>query len=102
MGTGGGKVACADLAADGHDLDETVLKSIEAGADPDDVYNIQFTSGTTGTPKGAALTHFNIVNNGFFVGEGMRLTAADRGCIPVPLYHCFRMALGRLAAMTHG
>jgi fatty-acyl-CoA synthase len=97
-----GTLSFADLAAAGHDLDETVLKAIEAGADPDDVYNIQFTSGTTGTPKGAALTHFNIVNNGFFVGEGMRLTAADSVCIPVPLYHCFGMVLGVLAAMTHG
>jgi fatty-acyl-CoA synthase len=70
--------------------------------DPDDVFNIQFTSGATGTPKGAALTHFNIVNNGFFVGEGMGLTADDRVCIPVPLYHCFGMVLGVLAAMTHG
>ncbi len=97
-----GTLSFADLAAAGHDLDETVLESITAGADPDDVYNIQFTSGTTGTPKGAALTHFNIVNNGFFVGEGMRLTAADSVCIPVPLYHCFGMVLGVLAAMTHG
>jgi fatty-acyl-CoA synthase len=97
-----GTLSFADLGAAGHDLDETVLKSIEARADPDDVYNIQFTSGTTGTPKGAALTHFNIVNNGFFVGEGMRLSAADSVCIPVPLYHCFGMVLGVLAAMTHG
>jgi fatty-acyl-CoA synthase len=97
-----GMLSFADLAAAGHDLDETALKAIEAGTDPDDVYNIQFTSGTTGTPKGAALTHFNIVNNGFFVGEGMRLSAADSVCIPVPLYHCFGMVLGVLAAMTHG
>ena len=97
-----GMLSFADLAAAGHDLDETVLAAIAAGSDPDDVYNIQFTSGTTGTPKGAALTHFNIVNNGFFVGEGMRLTAADSVCIPVPLYHCFGMVLGVLAAMTHG
>ena len=97
-----GTLSFADLGAAGHDLDETVLKNIEARADPDDVYNIQFTSGTTGTPKGAALTHFNIVNNGFFVGEGMRLSAADSVCIPVPLYHCFGMVLGVLAAMTHG
>ena len=69
--------------------------------DADQVYNIQFTSGTTGTPKGATLTHFNIVNNGFFVGEGLRLTAEDRVCIPVPMYHCFGMVLGVLAAMTH-
>ena len=73
-----------------------------AAADADAIFNIQFTSGTTGAPKGAALTHFNIVNNGFFVGEGMRLTPQDRVCIPVPLYHCFGMVLGVLAAMTHG
>jgi fatty-acyl-CoA synthase len=97
-----GTLSFADLAAAGHDLDETVLASIEAKVDPDDIFNIQFTSGTTGTPKGAALTHFNIVNNGFFVGEGMRLTAVDSVCIPVPLYHCFGMVLGVLAAMTHG
>jgi fatty-acyl-CoA synthase len=70
--------------------------------DADEICNIQFTSGTTGTPKGAALTHFNIVNNGFFVGEALRLTPEDRVCIPVPLYHCFGMVLGVLAAMTHG
>ncbi len=97
-----GTLAFDDLAAAGHDLDATVLASIENRVDPDDVFNIQFTSGTTGTPKGAALTHFNIVNNGFFVGEGMRLTRDDRVCIPVPLYHCFGMVLGVLAAMTHG
>jgi fatty-acyl-CoA synthase len=97
-----GTLSFADLAAAGHDLDEAAFETIEAQADPDDVYNIQFTSGTTGTPKGAALTHFNIVNNGFFVGEGMRLTAVDSVCIPVPLYHCFGMVLGVLAAMTHG
>ena len=78
------------------------LAERRAAVDADDVFNIQFTSGTTGHPKGATLTHFNIVNNGFFIGEGMRLTAADRVCIPVPLYHCFGMVLGVLAAMTHG
>lgn len=68
----------------------------------DDPINVQFTSGTTGAPKGATLTHHNILNNGFFVGEGMRLTDADRVCIPVPLYHCFGMVLGNLACITHG
>jgi len=68
----------------------------------DDPINIQFTSGTTGFPKGAALTHHNILNNGFFVGEAMRLTSNDRLCIPVPLYHCFGMVLGNLACITHG
>jgi fatty-acyl-CoA synthase len=86
----------------GRQLDEGALASIEKQLDADQVFNIQFTSGTTGTPKGAALTHFNIVNNGFFVGEGLRLTADDSVCIPVPLYHCFGMVLGVLAAMTHG
>jgi fatty-acyl-CoA synthase len=97
-----GALSFEDLTAAGHDLAETVPAAIEDALDPDEVFNIQFTSGTTGTPKGAALTHFNIVNNGFFVGEGMRLTADDRVCIPVPLYHCFGMVLGVLAAMTHG
>jgi len=97
-----GALSFDDLLASGHDLDETVLASIGERLDADQVINIQFTSGTTGTPKGAALTHFNIVNNGFFVGEGLRLTEDDRVCIPVPLYHCFGMVLGVLAAMTHG
>ena len=68
----------------------------------DDPINIQFTSGTTGAPKGAALTHHNILNNGYFIGRAMRLTEADRLCIPVPLYHCFGMVLGNLACTTHG
>ena len=67
-----------------------------------DAINIQFTSGTTGFPKGATLTHRNILNNGFFIGEAMRLTERDRLCIPVPLYHCFGMVLGNLAVLTHG
>ncbi|MFA6311684.1 MAG: AMP-binding protein [Sterolibacterium sp.] len=68
----------------------------------DDAINIQFTSGTTGAPKGATLSHHNILNNGYFVGEAMRLTAEDRLCIPVPLYHCFGMVLGNMACLTHG
>ncbi|WP_295005879.1 AMP-binding protein [uncultured Dechloromonas sp.] len=68
----------------------------------DDAINIQFTSGTTGAPKGATLTHHNVLNNGFFIGEAMRLTPEDRLCIPVPFYHCFGMVLGNLAALTHG
>jgi len=68
----------------------------------DDRINVQFTSGTTGFPKGATLTHFNILNNGFFVGEAMKLTPVDRLCVPVPLYHCFGMVLGNLACLTHG
>jgi fatty-acyl-CoA synthase len=67
----------------------------------DDPINIQFTSGTTGNPKGATLTHHNILNNGFFIGEAMRLSEHDKLCIPVPLYHCFGMVLGNLACITH-
>jgi fatty-acyl-CoA synthase len=68
----------------------------------DDPINIQYTSGTTGFPKGATLSHHNILNNGFFIGEGCRYTEADRVCFPVPLYHCFGMVLGNLACTTHG
>lgn len=68
----------------------------------DDPINIQFTSGTTGNPKGATLSHHNILNNGFFVGEAIGLGEADRLCIPVPLYHCFGMVMGNLGCLTHG
>src|SRR6201992_416140 len=68
----------------------------------DDPVNIQFTSGTTGSPKGVTLTHHNILNNGYFVGRAMRLTEQDRICIPVPLYHCFGMVMGNLASLTLG
>jgi len=78
------------------------LREVERTLGADDPVNIQFTSGTTGAPKGATLTHRNIVNNGFFIGEAMRLTAQDRLCIPVPFYHCFGMVLGNLACVTHG
>jgi fatty-acyl-CoA synthase len=78
------------------------LAEREASLEFDDVINIQYTSGTTGFPKGAMLTHHNILNNGFWVGERMRLTHRDRLCIPVPFYHCFGMVLGNLACVTHG
>ena len=68
----------------------------------DDAVNIQFTSGTTGSPKGVTLTHHNILNNGYFTGRAMNLTEQDRICIPVPLYHCFGMVMGNLAAVTLG
>jgi fatty-acyl-CoA synthase len=78
------------------------LATVEAALQFDDPVNIQFTSGTTGAPKGATLTHHNILNNGFFIGEAMKLTGNDKLCIPVPLYHCFGMVLGNLACVTHG
>jgi fatty-acyl-CoA synthase len=68
----------------------------------DDPINIQFTSGTTGFPKGATLTHFNVLNNGYFTGEGLKFTSTDKLCVPVPLYHCFGMVLSNVAALTHG
>jgi fatty-acyl-CoA synthase len=78
------------------------LREREALLQFDDPINIQYTSGTTGFPKGATLSHHNILNNGFFIGEGCRYTEADRVAIPVPLYHCFGMVLGNLACTTHG
>jgi len=78
------------------------LKELRSELKPDDAINIQFTSGTTGNPKGATLTHCNILNNGYLTGAGMRLSHDDRLCIPVPLYHCFGMVLGNLACFSHG
>jgi fatty-acyl-CoA synthase len=78
------------------------LAAREAALQFDEAINIQYTSGTTGFPKGATLTHHNIVNNGFFIGETLGLTERDRVCIPVPFYHCFGMVLGNLACTTHG
>jgi fatty-acyl-CoA synthase len=82
--------------------DPARLAAIEATLDRNDAINIQFTSGTTGQPKGATLTHHNVLNNGYFAGRTMGLAATDRLCIPVPLYHCFGMVLGNLAALTSG
>ena len=78
------------------------VQSIAALLQPDDPINIQFTSGTTGFPKGATLSHFNILNNGYFVTETMQFTDQDRLCIPVPLYHCFGMVMGVLGCVSHG
>src|SRR6184192_2459715 len=78
------------------------LHELEATLQFDDPINIQYTSGTTGFPKGATLTHHNILNNGFFIGETLKYTEQDRVCIPVPFYHCFGMVLGTLACTTHG
>jgi fatty-acyl-CoA synthase len=82
--------------------DRSVLPAIRAGLSFDDPINIQYTSGTTGFPKGATLSHHNILNNGFFVGEVCSYTPEDRICIPVPFYHCFGMVMGNLAATSHG
>ena len=96
-----GMLSFEDLMAKGDAHDPAVTR-LGASLKATDPINIQFTSGTTGFPKGATLTHRNILNNGFFIGEAMTLTEADRLCIPVPLYHCFGMVLGNLAALTHG
>ncbi len=90
------------LLRDGATVSEEALAAVEAGLQCDDPINIQYTSGTTGFPKGATLSHHNILNNGFFIGEGVQYTPADRVCIPVPFYHCFGMVLGNLACTTHG
>ncbi|MGY1639701.1 AMP-binding protein [Geodermatophilus sp. SYSU D00703] len=90
------------LVATGRDGDRGLLAERETQLSADDPINIQYTSGTTGFPKGATLTHHNLLNNGFFVGEGCGYTEADRICIPVPYYHCFGMGMGNLAATSHG
>lgn len=82
--------------------DKQTLTDLQPQLQPDDPINIQFTSGTTGRPKGATLTHHNILNNGYFVTERQNFTAQDRLCIPVPLYHCFGMVMGVLGCITHG
>ena len=83
-------------------VDARAITARMAELDFDDPINIQYTSGTTGFPKGATLTHHNILNNGYFIGEVLRYTERDRVCIPVPLYHCFGMVIGNLAVTTHG
>jgi len=86
----------------GDGVDEARLAQREAALQFDDPINIQYTSGTTGLPKGATLSHHNVLNNGYFIGEALRYSDADRVCIPVPFYHCFGMVLGNLACTTHG
>jgi fatty-acyl-CoA synthase len=91
-----------EVSRRGSAADRGRLLSLAEDIQPDAAANIQFTSGTTGAPKGATLSHNNLLNNGYFVGRAMGLTASDRICIPVPLYHCFGMVMGNLAAITHG
>lgn len=83
-------------------VDPRALADREAALQFDDPINIQYTSGTTGSPKGATLSHHNVLNNGYFVGEALRLSEGDRVCIPVPFYHCFGMVMGNLACSSHG
>jgi fatty-acyl-CoA synthase len=90
------------LLGDAASIPSETLDERGASLDADDPINIQYTSGTTGFPKGATLTHHNILNNGFFVGELCSYTENDRVCVPVPFYHCFGMVLGNLACTTHG
>ncbi len=86
----------------GGEQERVSLDDIGKSLDAEDAINIQFTSGTTGNPKGATLTHRNILNNAFYVGQSMNFTSQDRLCIPVPLYHCFGMVLGTLVCVAHG
>jgi fatty-acyl-CoA synthase len=91
-----------NLLAQAEGISADGLRAREAELDFDQPINIQYTSGTTGFPKGATLSHHNILNNGFFIGETLGYTADDRVCVPVPFYHCFGMVLGNLAIVTHG
>ncbi|HET6876325.1 MAG TPA: AMP-binding protein [Jatrophihabitans sp.] len=91
-----------ELLAGGASVTATEIEERAGGLSFDDPINIQYTSGTTGFPKGATLSHHNILNNGFFVGEGMSYSEQDRICVPVPFYHCFGMVMGNLASTSHG
>ena len=91
-----------DVREKSSEISEADLAQRQGSCDPDDTINIQYTSGTTGNPKGAMLTHYNLVANGYYTGEGMKFTEEDRLCIPVPFYHCFGCVLGNLACVTHG
>ncbi|PCF97339.1 AMP-binding protein [Vreelandella nigrificans] len=92
----------ADFINEANKVSQTDVDDLQATLQFDDPINIQYTSGTTGFPKGATLSHHNILNNGFFVAESMGFTSEDRLVIPVPLYHCFGMVMGNLGCMTHG
>jgi fatty-acyl-CoA synthase len=104
IGDGGfrGTFRWSDLAEMGERVSEQELRAREATLDFDDPVNIQYTSGTTGFPKGALLSHHNIVNNGLLIGGAMKVTAHDKICIPVPFYHCFGMVLGNMTAVVAG
>jgi fatty-acyl-CoA synthase len=97
-----GGIAWTNFIERGDGVSDRTLAEREALLQFDDAVNIQYTSGTTGLPKGATLSHHNILNNGFFVGETLQYTAEDRICVPVPFYHCFGCVMGNLAALSHG
>ena len=100
--TPGGMWSWSDLAAKAGEVEAATLQRRQSECDPDDVVNIQYTSGTTGVPKGAMLTHYNLVANATYTADAMDFTEEDRLCIPVPFYHCFGCVLGILACVTHG
>ncbi|WP_243374725.1 AMP-binding protein [Geotalea sp. SG265] len=100
--TPAGMLSFACIAEMGTDVADTELAAVEASLDIHDTINMQYTSGTTGFPKGVMLTHHNLVNNGFNIGECMKFTHADRLCIPVPFFHCFGSVLAVMASVTHG
>jgi fatty-acyl-CoA synthase len=95
-------VTWKELLSKSEEISESEFRQHQSNQNFDEPINIQYTSGTTGFPKGATLSHHSILNNGFFIGEKMRFTEQDRLCIPVPFYHCFGMVLGNLACVTHG
>jgi fatty-acyl-CoA synthase len=97
-----GMLPWRELLAMGDNVSQETLKQVQRDQEFDDPINIQYTSGTTGFPKGATLSHHNILNNGYFVAELQNITPQDKMCIPVPLYHCFGMVMGNLGCVTHG
>ncbi len=100
--TPAGMINFDKVIANGRGVSDAELAAVEATLDHHDVINMQYTSGTTGFPKGVMLTHYNLINNGFHIGECMKFTDKDRLCIPVPFFHCFGSVLAVMASVTHG